>query len=57
MNHFSCIPGFSPTDSSKRETALRHTGKSDVLLMDRQVGDVRYQDIVGKGEALIRRGY
>ena len=57
MANFNNILGFSSSDSSKGEIALRHTGKSNVLFLDWHVGDVRYQDIAGKGETLIRRGY
>ena len=56
MANYTKIRGFS-SDSSNGEIALRHTGKSNVLFLDWHVGDVRYQDIAGKGEALVRRGY
>ena len=57
MVNYSKIMGFSSSDSSNGEIALRHTGKSNVLFLDWHVGDVRYQDIAGKGETLVRRGY
>ena len=57
MANYNKIQGFSLSDSSSGEIALRHTGKSNVLFLDWHVGDVRYQDIAGKGETLIRRGY
>ena len=56
MVNYTRILGFS-SDSSNGEIALRHTGKSNVLFLDWHVGDVRYQDIAGKGETLVRRGY
>ena len=57
MVNYSKILGFSSSDSANGEIALRHTGKSNVLFLDWHVGDARYQDIAGKGEALVRRGY
>ena len=57
MANYSKILGFSSSDSSNGEIALRHTGKSNVLFLDWHIGDVRYQDIAGKGETLVRRGY
>jgi len=57
MVNYSKILGFSSSDSTNGEIALRHTGKSNVLFLDWHVGDVRYQDIAGKGETLVRRGY
>ena len=57
MVNYTKILGFSSSDSANGEIALRHTGKSNVLFLDWHVGDIRYQDIAGKGETLIRRGY